>query len=579
MTVTINKTDGTVLTTIADGAIDTSSTNIALIGRLYRNYGELVNENLVKMLENFAATSSPTTPMIGQLWYNKATKNIQVYRDTGFVPLARITSSSAEPSNASVTDLWWDLNDEQLRMYNGANWLTISPLYTAAQGKTGMFAETIRDTTLANHIAIVAYQQGQQITIFSKDADYVPQTAIGGFPVVKKGITLSNIANFKLNGTATNSDALDDISSEQFLRSDENDSTSGTLTVANDSGLFVGADSDIKISVDSTTGKITKVTAGSLQFIMGTDLAIVINDSEQLLMTNGSAAVPSLSFISNATTGVFTDNNGESFDITVLGVKKVGVDATGVEIANNLLVNSNLNVNGNSVFGNNVSDLVTFTNGTLSIPNDLIISNGDVDISQNLTIAGDLTVSGTTVTVEQDLFVEGVTSLSDINVTGDVGVTGATVINGTLSVTPTDSNDFKIDSLARVMVNATSPATGYTNEGDITMGATNAIFARNIPKYVVTFNGTLAGLAIYKSHHIATVTRTTPGNYSLTLRDDNAVDVPLISAYPTVVGSANGASAVGKSGTSSIGDTSINIQTSTGSDYTQISVAIWDGAN
>ncbi len=67
MTVTINKTDGTVLTTIADGAVDTSSTNIALIGRLYKNYGELINENMVKLLENFASTSSPSTPIIGQI--------------------------------------------------------------------------------------------------------------------------------------------------------------------------------------------------------------------------------------------------------------------------------------------------------------------------------------------------------------------------------------------------------------------------------------------------------------------------------------------------------------------------------
>lgn len=560
MTVTINKTDGTVLTTIADGAVDTSSVNIALIGRLYRNYGELVNENLVKMLENFASTSSPTIPIVGQLWYNKSAKNIQVYRDTGFVPLARITSSTAEPSNPSTADLWWDLTDEQLRMYNGASWIDIAPAYTATQGKTGMFAETIVDTTSANHIAAVVYQQGQRISIFSKDPEYTPQAAITGFTTVKKGLNLSSIADFYMHGTATNADLLDELDSEQFVRSDVDDDVEGVISFVNDDGILIGAAGDIQLSVDSGVGKITKTTAGNLQVYMDTDLALVINEDEQLLITSGSETVPGIGFINEVSTGVYSESDGASFDITVLGQKQVGIDATGVEIINDLTVDGNLFVNGDTTLGDEATDLITFNGDTLSIPNGLTITDGDVTIAEDLTVQGTMTLGGT-------------------NLIGDFAVTGATVLNGTLSVTPTDANDFKIDSLARVMINATSVATGYGNEGDVTMGATNAIFARNVPKYVVTFNGTLAGLAIYKSHHVATVTRTTPGHYSLTLRDDLAVDIPLISAYPTVIGSANGASAVGKDGTSTIGDTSINVQTSTGSDYTQISVAIWDGAN
>lgn len=560
MTVTINKTDGTVLTTIADGAVDTSSTNIALIGRLYRNYGELVNENLVKMLENFASTSTPTTPITGQLWYNKTAKNIQVYRDTGFVPLARITSSTAEPSNASTADLWWDLTDEQLRMYNGATWINISPAYTASQGKTGMFAETIMDVTSANHIAIVAYQQGQQITIFSKDAEYTPQAAITGFTTIGKGITLSSITDFKLHGSATNAELLDEISSEQFVRSDEDDDVEGVISFINDDGIIVGADGDVQISVDSNVGRITKATAGNLQVYMEGDLALVVNGDEQLLITSGSETVPGIGFISEETTGIFSESDGASFDITVLGSKQLGIDGTGVTVVNDLTVEGNLQVNGDTTLGDEATDLITFNGNTLSIPNNLTITDGNVTIAEDLTVQGTMTLSGT-------------------NIVGDFAVTGATVLNGTLSVTPTDANDFKVDSLARIMINSTSPATGYTNEGDVTMGATNGIFARNVPKYVVTFDGTLAGLAILKSHHVATVTRTSAGHYSLTLRDDYATDIPLISAYPTVIGSVNGTASVGKNGTSTIGDTSINVLTSSGSDYTQISVAVWDGAN
>ena len=57
MAFTINKTDGTVLATISDGTVD-NTTELALIGKNYAGYGELLNENQVKLLENFANTEA-----------------------------------------------------------------------------------------------------------------------------------------------------------------------------------------------------------------------------------------------------------------------------------------------------------------------------------------------------------------------------------------------------------------------------------------------------------------------------------------------------------------------------------------
>ena len=54
MAYTINKTDGTVIATITDGTIDTS-TSLTLFGKSYSGFGELLNENLVKLLENSQA--------------------------------------------------------------------------------------------------------------------------------------------------------------------------------------------------------------------------------------------------------------------------------------------------------------------------------------------------------------------------------------------------------------------------------------------------------------------------------------------------------------------------------------------
>jgi cytoskeletal protein CcmA (bactofilin family) len=585
MTVTINKTDGTVLTTIADGAVDTSSTNIALIGRLYRNYGELINENMVKLLENFASTSSPSTPIIGQIWYDKAAETIKVYRDTGFVPLARINSSSAEPSNPGTADLWYDLTDEQLKYYSGTAWIVISPGYTASQTKTGAFAESIQDTTTANHIAVVIRQQNQPIAIFSKDAEYTPLTAITGFTSVKKGLTLSNISDFILNGTAADAKLLDGLDSTDYMRATANTATTGTLTVSNDTGFYVGASaSKINLSMASTTGKITKVGTGALQFIMNTDLAAEINDNEQFTFKDGSAATPTISFIDDTDTGIYRIGSG-NIGIALNGVNAASISTSGFVIEGpttindtitvtgnaalqgNLAVTNTLTVNGNAVLGNAAADTITFNADTVDLPNDLTFTTGDVDFDGFLSANGGLDVTG------------AVTATGNSTFTGRVNITDNVIISGTISG-PGDT--FKIDSSARLLVNRASPPTGYTNAGDQSMGAANAIYARNVPKYVATFNGTLAGLAIYRSHHVATVTRSTTGTYAITLRDDLGTNIPTLSAYPTITGSVNGSGSVGYDSASiSSGSTSITLYTynSSGSlaDFTRVSIAIWDG--
>ena len=70
MAYTIVKSDGTVLTTIADGQINTTNTSLGLPGRNYAGYGIVVDTNFVHQLENFADSTPPANPLRGQLWFN-----------------------------------------------------------------------------------------------------------------------------------------------------------------------------------------------------------------------------------------------------------------------------------------------------------------------------------------------------------------------------------------------------------------------------------------------------------------------------------------------------------------------------
>lgn len=78
MTYQINNTAGNLVAIIADGAID-SSTSLTLVGRKYAGYGEILQENLVKLLENFAYSVAPTNPVTGQIWYETDTQLLKYY--------------------------------------------------------------------------------------------------------------------------------------------------------------------------------------------------------------------------------------------------------------------------------------------------------------------------------------------------------------------------------------------------------------------------------------------------------------------------------------------------------------------
>ena len=78
MAYTINKTDGTTIATITDGTLN-NTTSLTLFGKSYSGWGELLQENLVKLLENSSSSSAPTAPLSGEIWFDTASKQLKVY--------------------------------------------------------------------------------------------------------------------------------------------------------------------------------------------------------------------------------------------------------------------------------------------------------------------------------------------------------------------------------------------------------------------------------------------------------------------------------------------------------------------
>jgi len=79
MSYIINNTRGNVIAVVADGTVNTSATDLALVGRGLTEYGEYENENYIYLLENFANNTAPLQPITGQLWYDIGNDVIAAY--------------------------------------------------------------------------------------------------------------------------------------------------------------------------------------------------------------------------------------------------------------------------------------------------------------------------------------------------------------------------------------------------------------------------------------------------------------------------------------------------------------------
>ncbi len=276
----INNTFGTLLVTLPDGTIDTTTTDLALFGKSYAGFGEKLNENLVKLLENFNNTSAPNNKIQGQLWFDKTNKQINVYDGTKFKPVGSPTPSTSQPANAVLGDEWFDTNANQFYIYNGADWTLIGPTTVAGSGVTQIITETAPDNTGVNQSYLKLVTNDAVVGVVSDVAftpsatDTVSQALVtAGFSTVAQGIQLSSsVAAVKFRGTATDSDALGGIAAANYLRSNANDTTTGRLTVQNDLGIRLGGGLDINMSMSGDDFTIANTTSNG-------DIAFTLNST------------------------------------------------------------------------------------------------------------------------------------------------------------------------------------------------------------------------------------------------------------------------------------------------------------
>lgn len=103
MAYTIKRSDGTTLTTVQDGTIDTTSTSLGLPGRSFSGYGNTIDTNFVRQLESFASINPPSNSLRGQLWFNTATQTLNICPVDGTVDKAGWITLAATSSISGAT--------------------------------------------------------------------------------------------------------------------------------------------------------------------------------------------------------------------------------------------------------------------------------------------------------------------------------------------------------------------------------------------------------------------------------------------------------------------------------------------
>ena len=361
----LNNTFGTLLVTLADGTIDVATTDLTLIGKGYAGFGEKLNENLIKLLENFNNTSAPTNKQQGQLWFDKTNKRINVWTGDKWKPAGGPTNSTTQPTNAVQGDMWFDTSNTQLYVYTGSAWILIGPTTTAGSGVTQVVSEVSPDNTGVNqsYLKLVANDSVVGVVsdrAFTPSATDTTSAALisAGFATVSQGIQLSTaVASAKFRGTTTDSDALGGVAAANYLRSDTDDTTTGRLSIQTDDGIRIGGGNDITMSLSSDNLTIANTT----------------QDKDIIFTTNTGGATTTLA--------TFDGSTGR------LELPSVG----------DIRVKGNLTVDG---------DTVTHNTSTLTVEDNIIELNRNVSTASAMPNYTGLKVkrgSASSVT-EQDLF-------------------------------------------------------------------------------------------------------------------------------------------------------------------------------
>jgi len=270
--------------------INTSDTDLSLVGRGYPNYGQKIAENFLHLLENFSNSTAPSRAIQGQLWYDNVHNRLKVNTVSGgqrWAPTNGVWQQSVDPSLSTTTnvlpgDIWVNTSDNNYILSvrtNNSGWVQVSNTST---GATGSFSTELFDSLGNPHYVVEHKSLGEIIAIDTADSFY-PNPVIPNFnPQLFTGTNMTTVGKFW--GTAFSADALNlypgaltlRVPTNRFLIKDDvaGGDIPGQGQVITGRVFFQNTDGIVLTSNDDTYG----TSKGKIQIYKSNNDLILLND-------------------------------------------------------------------------------------------------------------------------------------------------------------------------------------------------------------------------------------------------------------------------------------------------------------
>ena len=311
----IQLTNGGDLVLLNDGVVNTDY-SVKLIGKNVSNFGDAQNENFVHLLENFANTTQPKTPLTGQLWY-KSTTGISrplVFDGSNWRPLATClyhTTTTDVLSNAggfNLTasrpgDFWFDSFKKQLHVVTSGTTQATETVMIGPEGVPGfsttkLVSTKMFDSSGIGYPVIQVVLDGEVIAVMSKDTFTQKASStdtVAGFTTIYRGVTFKNYNPATRYSTSTNDVILHGLHEQldsSYTRRSVDEHIQANWTVDTGFSLKLGTNAEGNISWNNgvlveSSGVIKLQTTSTSITFNGTEL---IGSSVGINL--GSAAVP-----------------------------------------------------------------------------------------------------------------------------------------------------------------------------------------------------------------------------------------------------------------------------------------------
>ena len=413
MAYTINLTNGTTFATITDGTVNTAlAPTLTLIGKNYAGYGQFLDDNFIRMLENSSNATAPPAPLTGQLWWDSTNTLLKVYSGVNWKNVGGATASNTQPTPTVQGDLWYDIINQQLKVCSVAGapgtFIVVGPAYSSAQGQSGAIPVSITATTGATYVVTGLYASNGLVGIISDATDFVPVDAgiAAVFPKIYKGFTVYNSGNASGNISnpgnitlAVNGSVIETVASTGVFVTGLVSAT-GNITAAN----FVGNVIPPAGGAVSTTGNIT---GGNL--LTSGIMSATGNATGGNLITSGLATVTGNVTAGNVLTGGL-------------------ISATGNITGGNVLFGSGIVSGTGNITGGNVLFGSGRISGTGNITGgNVLFGSGIVSGIGNIT-AGYFYGDGTNITGLSNALGNSITKIVNGSSSGNIDTSGGNIV-------------------------------------------------------------------------------------------------------------------------------------------------------